>query len=358
MNNTKLAEAINIYKNNIKNVKEREAIEDREERLLYYKSWSKEKIINMTVEEFVEYIGKLWSMVVWGNKTYIANKIIDVNGFDNLKNRLIDLLYGSEDISIRWDDFYENIKHIGPSSMSELLSYIDSDNFVICNKVTCNCFKYLGIENVPTYNYQYNGKNYKRLCDVAKNIKNEMILKGVQEANLLTVDFMFWDIIEPLSKLNEEKNIKNDCVKGDVIVNKNDSIHKTIIEQIVEIGIWLGFESESEIKVATGAVVDAVWQVKIGNMGKVMYVFEVQSKGSIDSLLLNLQKANNNSAVQGIIAVSDEKQIDKIKKECIDLPIESKLKLWNFQEVTEMYDCLKKSNEIINKLGLVPESFI
>lgn len=49
--------------------------------------------------------------------------------------------------------------------------------------------------------------------------------------------------------------------------------------------------------------------------------------------------------------MSDEKQIEKINKE-------SKLKTWDYTEVMEMHDCLERSNEIINNLGLVPDSFI
>ena len=104
-------------------------------------------------------------MIVWGNKKYIADKIIELNELENIKNMLIDLLYGTEDIVERWDRFYKNIKQIGPSSMSELLSYINPNEYVICNKVTCECFKYL---EVPIYNYQYTGENYKRLCNEAK----------------------------------------------------------------------------------------------------------------------------------------------------------------------------------------------
>jgi hypothetical protein len=44
----------------------------------------------------------------------------------------------------------------------------------------------------------------------------------------------------------------------------------------------------------------------IGNMGRVIFVFEVQTKGSIDSLILNLLKSLNNSSVQGVVAVSDK----------------------------------------------------
>jgi hypothetical protein len=46
-----------------------------------------------------------------------------------------------------------------------------------------------------------------------------------------------------------------------------------------------------ESKVADGAVVDDVWEVTIGNMRRVIYVFEVQTAGSIDSLVLNLIKS-------------------------------------------------------------------
>ncbi len=84
--------------------------------------------------------------------------------------------------------------------MSELLSYINPNEYVICNKVTCACFKYLGVEKVPTHNYQYTGSNYKRLCDIGKQIKEEMINENIDNVNLLIVDYMFWDIVYPISK--------------------------------------------------------------------------------------------------------------------------------------------------------------
>lgn len=357
MNQEKLNISIKEYLKQIKKVGDIEAINERKERKEYYQSWSKEKIINMTEDEFVEYIGKLWSMIVWGNKKYIADKIIEVNGFENIKNMLINLLYGKEEIEKRWNRFYKNIKQIGPSSMSELLSYINPDEYVICNKVTCACFKYLEVPKVPIHNYQYTGENYKRLCDEAKKIKNKMLESGIDGVDLLIVDYMFWDIVYPLSK-NDDIIQKND---EKIIIENDDKqfIHNDIINQIVEIGQWLGFESKAEVKIANGAIVDAIWQAQIGNMGKVIYAFEVQTHGSIDSLILNLQKATNNFAVQAIVAVSDEKQIEKIKKESKGIhSIETKLKTWDYKEVMEMHDCLERSNEIINNLGLVPDSFI
>ena len=269
---------------------------------------------------------------------------------------LIELLYGTDDIVKRWDKFYKNIKQIGPSSMSELLSYINPNEYVICNKITCACFKYLEVEKVPTHNYQYTGKNYKMLCEVAKEITNQLKKEGIEKADLLIVDYLFWDIMYPTSK-KESLTIKAEEIQ--IEKDEKQFIHNDIINQIVEIGQWLGFESKSEVKIADGAVVDAIWQAQIGNMGKIIYAFEVQTHGSIDSLILNLQKATNNFAVQAIVDVSDEKQIEKIKKESKGIhSIETKLKTWDYTEVMEMHDCLERSNEIINSLGLVPDSFI
>ncbi|MBQ9279857.1 MAG: hypothetical protein IJ215_02255 [Clostridia bacterium] len=155
MNLTTLKAIINEYKKQISGTNNIDAIKERNARKDYYQSWTKTRIQNMNEDEFVEYIGKLWSMLVWGNKKYIADKIIESNGFEHIKEQLIALLYGKGSIIQRWNEFYRNIKHIGPSSMSELLSYIDPEEYVICNKVTCECFSYLGIEGVPVYNYQY-----------------------------------------------------------------------------------------------------------------------------------------------------------------------------------------------------------
>ena len=82
-------------------------------------------------------------------------------------------------------------------------------------------------------------------------------------------------------------------------------IHNEVRDKIAHIGTWLGFQADTEKKVAGGAVVDAIWEATIGNMGRVIYVFEVQTTGSLDSLILNLLRVLNNPAVQGVVAVSD-----------------------------------------------------
>ena len=96
----------------------------------------------------------------------------------------------------------------------------------------------------------------------------------------------------------------------------------------------------------------------IGNMGRIIYVFEVQTKGSIDSLIINLLKSLNNPAVQGAVAVSDAVQLDKIRKHAEQVPnLGAKLRYWDYKKVLEVHDALEMVNESINSLGLVPQGF-
>lgn len=78
---------------------------ERKERRDFYQGFTKQKLLAMTEEEFLAYISKLWSMLIWGNKKYVVDKLIADNGFQQVKKQLVELLYGSAPMEKRWDDF-------------------------------------------------------------------------------------------------------------------------------------------------------------------------------------------------------------------------------------------------------------
>lgn len=330
---------------------------ERKERKEYYQSFTKDKLIAMNEDEFLAYISKLWSMLIWGNKKYVVDKMIADNGFLTLKKQLADLLYGTNSIEERWDLFLSSIKGMGPATISELLTYANPDEYVIFNKTTILCYGYLDIPAMPKYNYQYTGKKYAEVCAIAKEIAENLKEAGEEDYDLLAVDYFMWDEILPLA---EKKSIEPSLPLEEKPVTKSDSksLHNEIKEKIVTIGKLLGFESRSEVKITTGAIVDAVWEAKIGNMGKAIYVFEVQCKGSIDSLILNLKKAQSNAAVQAVVAVADEEQLAKILKESEGVIDEKSLRPWEMEDVLAVHDALVRAHESINKLALVPDSFL
>jgi hypothetical protein len=358
MNNKKLQSAISAF---VKNKKANAAYYDenwteRKERKAYYQSFTKDKLLAMTEEDFFEYISRLWSMLIWGNKKYVVDKLIADNGFDALKKQLAELLYGTAPIEKRWNSFLKSVKGMGPATISELLTYANPDKYVIFNKTTILCFTYLDIPDMPKYNYQYTGKKYTEVCAIAKEISATLKAAGAEDYDLLAVDYFLWDEVLPLAEKKEPES-QSPVKVAPKTASDSKSLHDEIKEKLVAIGELLGFESRSEVKITTGAVVDAVWEAKIGNMGKAIYVFEVQSKGSIDSLILNLKKAQSNAAVQAVVAVADEEQLSKIIRESAGVIDEKSLRTWNSDDVLAVYDSLARAHESINKLALVPESF-
>ena len=358
MNNQKLQSAISAF---VMNKEANAAYYDdnwteRNERKSYYQSFTKEKLLTMTEENFFEYMSRLWSMVMWGNKRFVVDKLITDNGFDALKKQLAELLYGTTQFEKRWNTFLKSVKGMGPSMISELLTYTNPNEYILFNRTTILCYSYLDVPDMPKYNYQYTGKKFAEICEIAKEISAALKVAGAEDYDLLAVDYFLWDEVLPLAEKKEPDNQAPVTITPKT-ASDSKSLHDEIKEKLVAIGELLGFESRSEVRITAGAVVDAVWEAKIGNMGKAIYVFEVQSKGSIDSLILNLKKAQSNAAVQAVVAVADEEQLAKIIRESAGVIDEKSLRTWNSDDVLAVYDSLARAHESINKLALVPESF-
>jgi len=364
MNTNRLKKHINIFIKKYKNQPKKFAddLQERKELISYYQSFTKEKILNMDKDQIYEYISKLWAMLIWGNKHYVIDKILDENGLENFREHLATLIWGKDDIEKRWDVFRTDIKGMGPAMISEILCKTHPDDYMLWNRRAFVGLNYLEVENLPRYDYQLTGKVYKSLCNVTKDIALEFKEVGLEDATLLSVDYFIWDelqIEDNLSKIatksGGEKTKKEEAIESH---EQMKFIHDDIRDKIKDIGLWLGFNANIEQKVSEGSRVDTVWEATIGNMGRVIYVFEVQTKGSIDSLILNLLKSLINPAVQGVVAVSGKEQLERIKKHAWDVKdLRDKLKYWDYEEISKVHESLEYVNSNINNLGLVPQGF-
>lgn len=327
-----------------------------EELTIHTRSFTKEILLSMSEEQLYDYISPLWAMAMWGNKHYQIDNIIESNGMDLLRKQFANLIYGTSLIEKRWDEFRSKVKGVGPAIMSELLCKTYPDSYLLWNKKTYNGFSALEIANLPRFEARLNGHKYSQLCKIGNQIINEIRTSGSREVkDMLTLNYFIWQELQKESKEYEPKSKQKYKELLPTSTKEATFIHNDIRDKVAEIGRCLGFRSEVEKKVADGAIVDAVWEVTIGNMGRVIYVFEVQTAGSIDSLILNLMKSKNNKAVQGIVAVTDQKQIERIKREIATLTIKDEIRFWDYEEVLRIHESLQFVNESINNLGLVPK---
>lgn len=338
----------------------KEDYKERLDHIQFYRSYEKARILKMNEEDIYKYLSGLWAMLIWGNKHYIIDKIIEDNGLDNFKHHLADLVWGNEDIEKRWDTFRSDMKGLGPAMMSEILCKTHPDDYMIWNRRAYVGLNYLGVENLPRYDYQMTGKIYKHITNVCQTISHELAAQGFSDTNLLSVDYFIWDelqVEENLSKIQGKKGKVKEDTQLDT-AEESKFIHNDVRDKLRDIGEWLGFNARIETRVAEGSKVDAIWESTIGNMGRVIYVFEVQTKGSIDSLIVNLLKSLNNPAVQGVVAVSDKDQLQRIEKHASGVKdLNDKLKTWDYEDVLKVHESLEFVNSNINNLGLVPQGF-
>ena len=315
---------------------------------------SREQLKSLTELEFGELISKLWASALWGNKDYLVQNVINANGLDKIIDEIKNLLYGKGPFDRRFDRFLKEVKGLGPATITEILCLYKPKQYGIWNDKARKALKILGFENsLPLNKYKISGKEYIEINKVLLEIAKYLEKYGVNDADLLVVDYFLYEVwtVEKDEIEAEERTLE--------VMEEKEFDHDEIKDFIKDIGNWLGFEVETEKQIAHGARVDCIWMAKIANLGVVTYVFEVHKNGSIDSLILNLQKSLNNPTVQKIVAVSDAKRIKNIRYEIHGLPenFRKTLTFWEVRDVIKTHERLAEVIESISKLELVKSRF-
>lgn len=347
-NQQKLGMALSSFK---EYAKESRFVNDTKERIArkeFFKHLSQEKLTELTLSEMIK---KLWAAQIWGNKEYLVNKIIRDNGIEKLEKKF-SYVFTKEDLPNKcYESLLGDIKGIGPSMITEILCYIDPKNAGIWNDKARKALAWLEAKNVPFDRYKITGEEYSNFNSVLKVLAEQLTKEGYKDVDFLFVDYFLWEVWEKFAR-------------QEIIIEfptrshpRTPSRHDELCDKIAEIGSWLGFDVESEKLVASGAKIDIIWRAKIANLGAVSYAFEVQDRGSIDSLIVNLQRAQINPTVQKLIVISDEEQILKIQEEIKTMPesFRKACTFWESLDVDKTHQSLEQVSSSIAKLDLVRE---
>ncbi|MCP8315301.1 MAG: hypothetical protein H3Z52_09370 [archaeon] len=329
-----------------------EDYKDRRERCERYRdALPLGKIDGLSEVDFERLIGDLYANEFWYDKSQPLKRIISMNpSLDYVKAELKKLLWDNKPISERYDEFRSKVNGLGPSAITELLTLVHSDECVIWSRRVREGIKALKmVDIIPAGKYQINGDEYVKVIDILKEVKDVVQCDDTKLKDLMDVDQFIDYVYKNASKV----------VPPVILSEDYDFNHDEVKDIIYELGIGLGFEAETEVSIAKGARVDCIWKAKIGNLGIVKYVFEVHGKGgSMDSLILNLQKAKGDPAVQRLIAISNTKNLAMLKEEISSLPEEFKrsLALMEAKDALMASEHFKAFKEILDKLELVKAS--
>ncbi|MCX6064094.1 MAG: hypothetical protein NTV26_07965 [Caldiserica bacterium] len=301
------------------------------------------KLDDFTTSTLEEVLGHLWSMAVWGNKSYYAGRIVEMNsgGLPTVVRYLREL-YAPRDPVETYAAMVGSFHGMGPSSISEALSYLHPDQFIPWNKQTRIALGKLGVLPELQKTYSLTPAQYRAFIGRCEALAGTLAKAGLP-GDYYILDFCFYWLAQVAG---EAVGVITPAVAG--------WSHDEIKEAIDKIGVTLGFTSQEEVFVGKGARVDCIWTARIGNLGVVKMVFEVQKSGSIDSLVLNLQKAATDPSVQKIVAVSDASQLERIRHEVEGLKyaLADKLVFWDVNDVQRVLEHLLSASDILRRTGI------
>lgn len=294
----------------------------------YSNQLSADRIDDLTEIDFEKLVGDLWACEMWFDKSKFFKRLLGLNpSFDHIKDNLKELLWGSKPLPKRFDEFRERVKGLGPAATTELLTYAHPEECCIWNKRARFGLEKLKMDDIiPTKRYDVDGSTYAKVNEILKVVRDELRSQGVKDIrDLLDVDQFLEHIYTATLFPPVEEDYKFD--------------HNEVRDAIRDLGDSLGIEAETEVTIATGRRIDALWRIKVGNLDLIEYAFEViGGNESIDRAILNLQQVKGvKPSIQKVVVVSNTRIIDKMKEMVKHLPEEFKRSL-----------VLMKANDILN----------
>lgn len=332
----------------------RDFFSDRENRNKTYSDSLQQNVLeHLTEEELGKLIGGLWANEMWADKSQPLKRILKNRNLQQFKQDLKGLLWGNADLAQRYDNFRNNVKGMGSAMITEVLCLMDPEKYGIWNRRARTALDVLKLNDlIVTDEYGFTGERYQKLVAMLQEVGG--VLKSanlkIPLRNLLDVDYFLHFVA------THQVQTKPIIPVPDPAGGDYDFDHDEVRDALNDLGLGLGFESETEVTMAKGARVDVLWTSKIGNLGVVKYAFEVQRGGSIDSLIMNLQKARgSDSSVQRVIAVANTNTLEKIRGEASSLMSEftKSMSYMEAKEALRASDNMKQTKEILDKLQLV-----
>ena len=162
------------------------------------KQCSRENLEKLTDESLIELYNELWSNNNFGNKEYKPRElIIKPNGIEKIRDELIKLLYGTEDIGERYNRCKKELLGVGKSTITELLYCVDYSKYCLWNDPTDAFLSEIGLDGGLS-KLKSDGEKYARLLEIYSEILKILIPYKIQ--NFFDLDTFMYYVIDTKNK--------------------------------------------------------------------------------------------------------------------------------------------------------------
>ncbi|HEX8367005.1 MAG TPA: winged helix-turn-helix domain-containing protein [Pyrinomonadaceae bacterium] len=165
--------------------------------------------------------------------------------------------------------------------------------------------------------------------------------KELDEKGLLERRRGFWNLTE-----KGKRSVASETEGFQIFKPEQKELnHKEIQEMLVEIGASLGYDAETEFE-----YYDVVWREK-RSAQRLSHIFEVQSKGNIDSAFAKLKRAHDAQRTKPFLVLASERDTNRAKQslEREFHELAGVLTILSFAELNRIHQNLKAIAEILPK---------
>jgi hypothetical protein len=165
--------------------------------------------------------------------------------------------------------------------------------------------------------------------------------RALDEKNLLKRAHGLWTITSKGKEAAQAETLDFTLIKSD----SEQLSHVSIQKFLIEIGNSLGFFSEMEFE-----YYDVVWR-ETAKSQRISHVFEVQSKGNLDSAFAKLKRAYQSQRSKPFLVLTSERDLNRARKSLARefQDIETVLDILTFTQIKQIHQNLKPIGEILKK---------
>lgn len=165
--------------------------------------------------------------------------------------------------------------------------------------------------------------------------------RDLDDKGLISRERGFWTITA-----SGRKRVADESIDFKLKKEKSRKLaHSDVQTMLAEIGEILGFYPELEFE-----FYDVVWR-EVPRAARLSHVFEVQSKGNIDSAFAKLKRAHEAQRSKIFLVIASERDLNRARKslraEFQD--IESEISVLTFAQVQKVHQNLAQTREILQK---------
>ena len=320
---------------------------------------SRRSIMDLDESGFTEIIKYLWAFNWWKSKDYPTNNILNNNGIEKIRRSLNDLLYGSNPLETRFDDF--NVKHLGMAAITEIMSITSPSKYALWNDRTRKALQKIKTDQIPRSAFKsgkISGSDYVKCNEIMTEISGILIDEGYESEDLDLDLFIAWvsDMPSPPPPPVKKPKDNGTVTTQPEPPSPSDMNHWDAIGMITEIGNALKFDTfvadptrkyrEKELR-ETATIKDVPEQCKgVPGIEKIdaiwfgqqppIYMFEVEYGGNMRDALLRLYQARFLTSRFLVVCPAENKS--KFKKWANVAPFKTHMQMYQFRSFDQLRD--------------------